>query len=277
MKMGTMSTTRLSMRSFFLLIVFILSFQRSANSLATEGFLMTPDGVRLFYQHVEVEPQKEKGTVIFLHGWGMSYNEWADIKTKFEEDGWSTMVFDFRGHGASIEAHNRQLDYQEMDAPSARALIFVDIDTAMGYLFTKKPVWLIGSSIGANYALRYAAKNKYIHGVILLAPGYDNFEILPRDSNVMKEYGARPIMLIAARNNPWSFRTCMELKEQAMGSKIFYGVRSGHEMEGLKDKIPFVSLILNWMNEQTPTAKTIPSDFNPESISKPVHVTIEEI
>lgn len=241
-----------------------------------ETFMMTPDGVRLFFEHVEVQPRlEEKGTVIFLHGWGMSYNEWAGFKEKFQEDGWSTMAFDFRGHGASIEAHDRQLDYHEMEAPSQRKKLLIDIQMAMDYLLTDKPVWLVGSSVGANYALRYAAKDKRVHGVVLIGPGYDNFGVLKK--NTISSYGARPLMLIAARNNPWSMRTSMNLKQRAEGPAVLYGVQSGHELDGLRNKVPFVPLVLQWINEQTPVAASVQSEFHPESISKPVHITIEQI
>lgn len=247
------------------------------SSLAVaDSFMMTPDGVRLFFEHVEVKPEVEKGTIVFLHGWGMSYAEWADVEKNFKEDGWSTLSFDFRGHGASVEAHDKQLDYQEMESPFQRAKLFVDLQTVMGYLFTDKPIWLIGSSVGANYALSYAAKDKRVHGVVLLAPGYDDFGVLQRGQTI-QQYGARPILLIAARNNPWSFRTCLELKEQAMGTKAFYGVQSGHEMNGFKDKKPFLNVILQWMNAQTPGAADIESHFDPESVSTPIDISIQQI
>lgn len=211
---------------------------------------MTPDGVRLFYEYQKMIPEKEKGTAILLHGWGMSYNEWAGFKEKLQEDGWSTVGFDFRGHGASNEASGKkQLDFQEMNRRSQRRDLLIDIQTVTAYLASNKPVWLIGSSIGANYALRYAAKDTRITGVILISPGYDTWKILTKD--LPEKFGARPMMLIAARNNPWSFRTGEDLKRRAKGPSLFYGMEDGHDVDGIKDKIPLAGMILDWMNEQT--------------------------
>ena len=232
-----------------LIVFFLLSIWGSRDSYATEGFLMTPDGVRLFYEHVEIAPEKEIGTVVLLHGWGMSYTEWAGFKEKLQEEGWSTMAFDFRGHGASIEAVGRQLDYRKMNSPHDRKLPLVDIRIVMEYLTTRKPIWMVGSSLGANYAIRYAASDKRIGGVVLIAPGYDSWKILAR--NTIGKYGSRPIMVIAARNNPWSFQTSVELREKAAGPKSFYVLESGHDVEGIKDKIPLAGPILDWMNKQT--------------------------
>lgn len=225
-------------------------------SMGAEGFLMTPDGVRLFYEYQKMMPEKEKGTAILLHGWGMSYNEWAGFKEKLQADGWSTVGFDFRGHGASIESsEKKQLDFQEMNSRSQRRKLLIDIQTVTAYLASDKPVWLIGSSIGANYALRYAAKDSRISGVVLIAPGYDTWKILTKD--LPGKFGARPMMLIAARNNPWSFRTGEDLKKRAQGPSLFHSMEAGHDIDGIKDKLPLADMILNWMNEQTLNDKAV--------------------
>jgi len=259
-----------------IVIISILTISLPHAASLPTGTIITPDGIGLFFEHVEVQPQiEEKGTVIFLHGWGMSSNEWAGFKERFQEDGWATMAFDFRGHGASLEAHDRQLDYHEMESPPQRKKLLIDIQMAMDYLLTDKPVWLVGSSVGANYALKYAAKNKRVHGVVLIGPGYDNFGILQKST--IKSYGARPLMLIAARNNPWSMRTSMDLKQRTEGPAVLYGVQSGHEMDGLRNKEPFAPLIIQWMNEQTPGAAQVTSHFSPESVVVPVHIKVEQI
>lgn len=242
---------------FLLIVFFLLSIWDAGDSYAAEGFLMTPDGVRLFYEHTEVAAEKEIGTVVLLHGWGMSYNEWTGFKEKLREEGWSTMAFDFRGHGASIEAVGRQIDYRKMDKSSDRKQLFVDIRIVMEYLPTRKPVWIVGSSLGANYALRYTASDKRIRGVVLIAPGYDTWKILTRD--LIGKYGSRPMMLIAARNNPWSFRTSVEIHEKAKGPKSFFALESGHDVEGIKDKMPLASPILDWMNKQTMNLELSPA------------------
>lgn len=229
-------------------------------STVSSDFIMTPDGVQLYYEYTQVEPEREKGSVVFLHGWGMSYNEWDGVKERFQEDGWSTMAFDFRGHGASIEAHDRQIFHEDLLPPSERKKLLIDIKMMMEYLQTDKPVWLVGSSIGANYALLYGTSNKRVHGVILLAPGYDDFGIL--NPGVIQRYGDRPVMIAAAGNNPWSMRTSKDLKSKALGPKVLYGVPGGHEMDGLRDKMPFVPAMLEWVNEQTPipdALQTVPA------------------
>lgn len=209
-----------------------------------DGFMTAPDGVQIFYEHARVMP--EKGTVIFLHGWGMSYNEWSGFKEKFQEDGWSTFAFDFRGHGASTEAPDRQLDYQKMGSRGERKTLLTDIRMAVGHVYTgENPVWLVGSSMGANYALHYAAEDKRINGVVLISPFYENFGILKK--KMITKYGSRPILLIAAQNNSWSFRTCLHLKNKASGPSLFYSVRN-REDEWFKDKKSFVNPILRWVN-----------------------------
>jgi len=229
-----------------------------------DGFMTAPDGVQVFYEHAKVMPAK--GTVIFLHGWGMSYNEWSGFKEKFQEDGWSTFAFDFRGHGASTEAPGRQLDYQKMGSRGQRKTLLTDIRMAVDHVYTpENPVWLVGSSIGADYALNYATKDERITGVVLISPFYDNFGTLKK--KMIKNYGSRPILMISAQNNSPSFRTCLHLKNKASGPSLFYSVRN-REDKWFRDKKPFVNPILRWINNwQTqpsgPTAPVVTVDRTP--------------
>jgi pimeloyl-ACP methyl ester carboxylesterase len=245
-------------------LIVILGLAKIAHSQmphVVDGFMTAPDSVRIFYEHAKVMP--EKGTMIFLHGWGMSYNEWSGIKEKFQDDGWSTFAFDFRGHGASTEAPERQLDYQKMGSRRERKKLLTDIGMALDHVHTgDNPVRLIGSSMGANYALRYAAEDERITGVVLISPFYESFGIL--NKKMIAKYGSRPILMIAAQNNSWSFRACLHLKNKASGPSLFYSVRNRQD-EWFKDKTPFVSPILRWVNNwQSP----------PSGPSEPV-VTVE--
>ncbi len=221
-----------------------ISYSQMPGVGVVDGFMTAPDGVQIFYEHAQVVP--EKGTIIFLHGWGMSYNEWSGFKEKFQEDGWSTFAFDFRGHGASIEAPDRQLDYQKMGSRRQRKTLLTDIEMSVDRVFTSgHPVWLIGSSAGANYALHYAAKDERITGVVLISPFFDNFGIL--NKKMIKKYGSRPILLIAEQKNSLSFRACLHLKNKAKGPSLFYSVRNS-KGRWFKDKMSLVDPILRWVN-----------------------------
>lgn len=256
----------------FTLVAVVFFYPQSLS--AKESFLMTPDGVKLFFEHVERDAAK--GTAVFLHGWGMSYNEWSGFKEKVADDGWNTMAFDFRGHGASIETAKKQLDYQKMTSKRNRKKLLTDIRMVMDYLMTSDNVWIIGSSVGANYALRYAAEDKRVAGVVLISPGYDDFGILSKKT--IKQYGNRPVLTIAARNNPWSMRTSMDIKNNATGRSAFFGVQSGHDLQGFKDKTPFVGLTLDWMNAQgAEIGNAYDLKYSVEPGAVPIDISIQKV
>lgn len=84
------------------------------------------------------------------------------------QGGFSVIAIDLRGHGAS-EGNWRSFSPREFNA------VVLDVKAAKDYLISRgvKPgrMGIVGASIGANIALRYAAEDGEIKTVVLLSPG----------------------------------------------------------------------------------------------------------
>jgi len=49
----------------------------------------------------EQRAEKPLGTIVFLHGLGGDSSSWNDIRSKFNDKRYNTVVVDLRGHGYS--------------------------------------------------------------------------------------------------------------------------------------------------------------------------------
>jgi len=88
----------------------------------------------------------------------------------------ASLAIDFRGHGESTKQNGRTIDYHTFGEAEHQASI-EDIDAAVTWLahrgFLPERTALVGASIGANLALRFAADHPEIPAVVLLSPGED--------------------------------------------------------------------------------------------------------
>jgi acetyl esterase/lipase len=76
---------------------------------------------------------------------------------------------------------------------------------------------IIGSSIGANTALNYAAADASVKALVLISPGANYHDITVEDS--MKKYGNRPVLLISSKEDKDSYETCEKLEKLSKSEK----------------------------------------------------------
>lgn len=100
-------------------------------------------------------------TVIICHGAGANKYNFLDFVRVFRYHGYSSLIFDFRGHGAS-DGHTSTFGLYE-DA---------DVKAAVDWLQKNRPtqsrhIYGLGSSMGAMSLVRQAAKDSRIEAVVL--------------------------------------------------------------------------------------------------------------
>lgn len=137
-----------------------------AGGCVLPNYLTTKDGVRLAYESHPVTPSR--GTAILVHGLGSNSDEWYTFSSFLNQAGWSTLTMDLRGHGDSTRWKDESLDWQEMTEAGLRT---AERDIESVRELARDPVWLIGSSFGANLAIRFAGRHPGIDGLVLLSPG----------------------------------------------------------------------------------------------------------
>jgi alpha-beta hydrolase superfamily lysophospholipase len=154
--------------------------------------------------------------VILVHMLTRTRRDWEPVAMRLASEGIAVLAFDLRGHGESTPAPT-----EEGGAPPAMAR---DVAAASQFLSSRSDVLrdrigLAGASIGANLALVDAAADPTIRSLVLLSPTLDYRGV--RIEASARKY-TRPMLLIASRQDAYSWRTVRELtnpKDKAASSR----------------------------------------------------------
>lgn len=127
--------------------------------------LVRPDGTRI---NIEYYGKESGQTIIFVHGWNATSNEWYYQKKYFEKD-YRIILIDLPGLGKSTRPSNKDFSLHKMAQ---------DLNAVIEYSNTKNPI-LWGHSIGGMTILTLLAKHKEaiqqnIKGIILQHTTYTN-------------------------------------------------------------------------------------------------------
>src|SRR5262245_57825404 len=114
----SMSLYRQMMRAAFAALGFSAFLALPAPVLAQEddppeeGRFRTADGLRLYYQWFAGGKGQKSDTVLLVPNYGsdISKGPWTPLARALQKQGYSVLMFDFRGHGKSA-------DFKVMDKP----------------------------------------------------------------------------------------------------------------------------------------------------------------
>jgi alpha-beta hydrolase superfamily lysophospholipase len=129
------------------------------------GTLASADGTCLFYRHWPAEEENGR-VVIVLHGIGYHSGPYRVIAEALNPRGISVYGLDARGHGLSCGPRGYTGSPAEVAQDVAAIVDFVRKQQAHAKVF------LLGDSMGCNYALDYAKDSTQLDGLILLAPAF---------------------------------------------------------------------------------------------------------
>ncbi len=135
------------------------------------SFLVTRDGVKLFYRYWV--PEKPKKIVCIIHGHGEHSGRYRMLATKLMDQRISVYCLDLRGHGKSQgkKGHAKDMD-----------LLLSDMEELLKSARVQdlqSPLFLMGHSMGGNLVANYMIlkDSKEVAGFILSAPWFKlNFE-----------------------------------------------------------------------------------------------------
>lgn len=219
-----------------------------AGCAALPQYLETADGVKLAHEVHSAE--NAKGTVLLLHGLGSNLDEWYYFSRDLNREGWATIAFDFRGHGDSLEQQGRELDWMKFNL-AARESALRDVEAAAKLAEPGKPLWLMGSSFGANMAVRYGAAHPEVSGLVLLSPGLEHAGI--EITGNISALNGRPVLLAAAEGDPYAAGSVKYLDEQLGEPKkmLVYEGSDGHG-QAMLELIPELKKeIFAWIDRNT--------------------------
>jgi len=225
--------------------------------------LTTSDGFALVGEYLPPASPDKPGLVM-LHQVGRDQSSWAALAKKFQALGFGTRVYDARGHGKSNIRNNKKAPWS-MFALSGEDndwnKMLSDLSLFINFLKDKQKVEpnrvvLIGASIGGNIALKFAAKNKDIKGIILLSPGLSYHDV--KTESAAAEWDGRPCLFVSTKGDTYSFESCNQLKQimdkkapatPAAKSRISFITRdrSTHGTDMLGDDLD--KIIINWIQD----------------------------
>lgn len=218
--------------------------------------IITKDKVILIGKFV---PPKNpaKFTFILLHGLASNKGEWYGFADKLSHRGYGYLAVDMRGHGESnktIAGADVDIKYFGRPGPGSEwNKMADDVDAMVKYLVGKRGVRkntiaLAGASIGANIALIYSAKNKFVPLVILLSPGLNYIELLT--ASAMKEYGRRLVAVAASPGDKYAYESSNWLMgiAKGIGANVVFleGKKNQHGVQMFDGK--FENKILDWLD-----------------------------
>jgi alpha-beta hydrolase superfamily lysophospholipase len=128
------------------------------------GFVTSADQTNLFYRHWPATGTWSGRTVIVLHGIGYHSGPYKVIAEALNPDGTDVYALDARGHGLSQGRRGF------LGTPSQ---VVEDVESIVRLVKQKRPsgkIFLLGDSMGADFALAYAKDhNSQLAGLVLMA------------------------------------------------------------------------------------------------------------
>jgi alpha-beta hydrolase superfamily lysophospholipase len=200
------------------------------------GFV-APDGTNLSAVLYEANNRAAPG-IVLVHMLGRSKDEWTWIADRLQESGATVLALDLRGHGASG------------GSPALLAPMVSDVGAALDWLAARPNVragalGVVGASLGANLAALAAADRGAVRAVALVSPSLDYRGV--RIEAPMRQYGARPALLVASLKDPYAARTVRELSKESPGPReARWAQAAAHGTLLLAAEPDLVRAILEW-------------------------------
>lgn len=194
--------------------------------------------VGTFYE----SPKANSPAVLLLHQWGSTRKSYDDFAKRLQAKGFGVLAIDGRGFGDSTKTTDGKTVSTDRGDETVKGMK-ADVDNAFQFLAKQKNVdaqkiGIVGASYGSSLAIIYGAENKQIKAVALLSPGLNYFGNMPTEPAV-KNYGDRPLLLVAAEDDKESADTVRKLKEADAKSEMQIYPKGGHGTElfavGLED------------------------------------------
>ena len=148
------------------------------------------------------------------------------------------LAIDLRGHGDSGGSR----DWSKGPQDTAQAWEYL---TRLQGVDPQRTA-IIGASFGANLALVQGAAEESIRTVVLLSPGLSYFGV--SCVGAMKDYGERPVLIVASSEDSYAAQSSRQLKQMAKGPaelQMFDG--AGHGIQMFAAQPGLTQQILDWL------------------------------
>ena len=185
--------------------------------------------------------------IVLLHMAGNSKDDYTVLAQVLQQAGYGVFMFDFRGHGSSLGE-----DWKTM---SDAEWLNLEKDVKAAVKFMKNMgayprIGLLGASIGANHALRYAVTDEDVESLVLLSPG-ETYKSVP-SVGIANDY-TNPVLLVASYDDEYSATTVTQIYNELAGEKLIeiYD-NAGHGTNIFKIKPELYKTVADWFDSTMP-------------------------
>lgn len=230
----------------FLVLAASTAFAASPETVS----IPTDDGLSL--SAVYAPPAPGKGVLVLLHGLDSSKEEWRPFSAVAVKDGWGTLAYDARGHGRSVRGTQRGFRTYGPGGPGTEwERMPADVGAVLRYLngrgVATSSVAVIGASLGANVAARFAARGAPIRALVLLSPGLNYLQFRPdRDLAATKA----PRLLVAHPSDRYAHVSALKLANATDGALLWTDVPPGHGVQMFDAEGAFARRLLDWIGRR---------------------------
>lgn len=196
--------------------------QTNAEIPAPRNVKFTSEGnveiVGTFYESAKANSP----AILLLHQFGSNRKSYDEFAKDFQKKNFGVLAIDGRGFGDSTKTTDGVAVGTDRGDETVKGMK-ADVDNAFRFLAKQKNVdaarvGIVGASYGSSLAMIYAAENKSVKAAALLSPGLNYFGNLPIE-DALKNYGDRPLLMIAAEDDKESADAVRKLKSENANGK----------------------------------------------------------
>lgn len=236
------------------------------------------DGVKLVGHLFAASGKEKRGGILFVHEPFRSQRDWAYLAEKLSRRGFTSLIFDLRGHGDSLMQGDEELDRELFGREEYEAMT-ADVEAAMAVLQKRvggeAEIHVIGADLGSSLALLHANKTPTVRTVAMISPGlgYDEVNIVGQAAEL-----ERPLLLVYSVEDSYSRKSAEVLAKEARGpthTEVYYGV--GHGTKMLSREPALESFLQSWFlgTVITPEGRALADTGKPEAGDKDVEGGID--
>ena len=187
----------------------IVLVQPPVNAAGRVVTYRAPDGRTLTALLFEADA-RPSAAVVLVPMLGRSRDDWQAVAQRLAEANITALAIDLPG--VTIPAD-----------PASLAAWHQDIGAAVAFLASRPgdvragSIGIAGASLGASLAAVAAAADPSVRALALISPSLDYRGL--RIEEPMRQYGARPALLMASLQDPYAARSIRELAQDAAGPR----------------------------------------------------------
>ena len=181
--------------------------------------------------------QRPSPAVVLVPMLGKSKEDWQAIAQRLADANITALAIDLPG--TSLPAEAAALSTWQQDVRAAVAYVAARPDVRPG------SIGIAGASLGANLAVLAAVGDTRVRTLALVSPSLDYRGV--RIEAPMRQYGARPALLLASLRDPYAARTVRELSKEAPGPReVRWAQTAAHGTLLLASEPDLVRALVEW-------------------------------